>query len=264
MFQEERTLSARMRGALGKMLPAPLHASALRAHQALKAMLLLARRPSETRFVLPWLLSLRTGKNPLDEEVPWFPFRAIDWLSSCLTPSMKTFEWGSGGSTVFIARRVRRHVAVEHNRAWAERVKARLRHRGIDNCGLQVIGPDVTPAGGDDGEPGPQRRFCCLWSRDENISYEQHVRAIDGYQDEHFDLVSVDGCARLACIRQAMNKVRPGGYIILDNAGPYREEASAILKGWGVTELSGLGPCHPYAWQNLAWRRPVQSRDPWT
>ncbi len=39
----------------------------------------------------------------LDEGLPWITFPAMRWLHGHLRPSMSVFEWGSGGSTVFLA-----------------------------------------------------------------------------------------------------------------------------------------------------------------
>src|SRR5215470_9498452 len=65
------------------------------------------------------------GKTPLDLEVPWFSYAAIDFLDTFLKPNMTVCEYGSGGSTVFFARRVRSVFSIEDNSKWHELVRNR-------------------------------------------------------------------------------------------------------------------------------------------
>lgn len=208
MPASERSLIVRMRKALGRALPAPLRAPALWAHRTLRALATFARHPTWTRFALRWLLSLRSGRNALVDGTPWIPYRAAEWLESYLEPTINVFEWGSGGSTIFIARRAGRLVAVEHSPVWEARIAGMLRRRSITNCDLLFVGADAPGAG---GEACHEARFDSLWVDGEKTSFERYVKTIDAYPDGHFDLVSVDGHARLACIARAVPKVRPEG-----------------------------------------------------
>ena len=70
------------------------------------------------------------------DELPWITFRAIQWLTRYLRPEMKVFEYGAGGSTLFLARRVRELVSVEHDETFHSVVAERLAKRGIQNCRL--------------------------------------------------------------------------------------------------------------------------------
>src|SRR3981081_59638 len=49
--------------------------------------------------------NLLNGKTPLDLELPWFSYAAIDFLEDFLQPHMTVCEYGSGGSTLFFSRR---------------------------------------------------------------------------------------------------------------------------------------------------------------
>src|SRR5580765_7923492 len=66
------------------------------------------------------------GKTPLDLELPWFSYAAIDFLECFLESHMKVCEYGSGGSTVFFAQRVKSVFSIEDNTQWFELVCARL------------------------------------------------------------------------------------------------------------------------------------------
>ncbi|MDP2056339.1 MAG: hypothetical protein Q8K35_01095, partial [Thiobacillus sp.] len=75
----------------------------------------LRRHPRELPYALRWLHSLLPGHSPLYDEVPWITFRAIDWLDTYLKSDMSVFEYGAGGSTLYLAKRVRNVVSVEHD-----------------------------------------------------------------------------------------------------------------------------------------------------
>src|SRR5208283_402812 len=64
--------------------------------------------------ILPYLRSgPLSKKTPLELGVPWFSQSAIDFLESYVKPSMRVFEYGSGGSTIFFARRAKSVDSIE-------------------------------------------------------------------------------------------------------------------------------------------------------
>ncbi len=67
----------------------------------------------------------------LHPAAPWLPPKAIKYLKSFLSENMVGFEWGSGRSTVFFARRVNFIVSVEHDKCWYDKVKLCLKNEGL-------------------------------------------------------------------------------------------------------------------------------------
>ena len=49
-------------------------------------------------------------------------------------------------------------------------------------------------------------------------SFEDYAKAIHSYPKEFFDLIVVDGRARMACLRECVDHLAPGGAILLDNS----------------------------------------------
>ena len=70
----------------------------------------------------PWRRSLANKTTPAQEGLPWLTFGAIRFLDGWLKPGMRVFEYGCGGSTIFLAARVKEVVSVEHDEGWARRV----------------------------------------------------------------------------------------------------------------------------------------------
>jgi hypothetical protein len=71
--------------------------------------------------ILVWGRLVRKAKNS-----PWMTPAAVKHLDHLLSAEDVVLELGSGASTAWYARRVRRVVSLEPNLSWAERVKAGL------------------------------------------------------------------------------------------------------------------------------------------
>ena len=71
--------------------------------------------------------------SPLELELPWFSYAAIDFLKGYLRPHMRVCEYGSGGSTLFFSRRVHSVYSIEDNPEWFERVNATLKEKAVSN-----------------------------------------------------------------------------------------------------------------------------------
>ena len=56
---------------------------------------------SHPGYIPRWTDALVARKRPLDLEIPWFSYAAIDFLEDYLQPEMSVFEYGTGGSTLF-------------------------------------------------------------------------------------------------------------------------------------------------------------------
>ena len=170
--------------------------------------------------------NLLNGKTPLDLEIPWFSYAAIDFLGDFLRPDMTVCEYGSGGSTLFFAQRTRSVYSIEDNAKWYEWVSHRLEAKSIDNVTLRLCPFDFkNPAGFEDSE---------------------YLQAMP---NEPFDVIVVDGSeewtqVRPVCFKKAEAQVKPGGIIIVDDSWRYprlREENKAR----GHRVFQSVGPCRP-------------------
>ena len=207
------------------------------------------RRPSSVVFMLPWALSRGANRSAISDEVPWIPFRAVRWLSRQLGREMRAFEWGSGGSTLFLARRLGEVVSVEHDPTWYAVVAERLRSSGLSNCKYQLIAPSPAPRDG--------TRFGSGQRGSTHLDFESYVRAIERHPDGYFDLVMIDGRARIACLNAAWSKVRVGGFILLDNSNYDRYQPHLVgASGFDRTDIADVSPYGGDVWtQSTIWRR---------
>ncbi len=206
------------------------------------------RDPAARARLSPWLRTLRAGVDPVEEATPLVTYAALDWLEAHVGPDVKVFEWGSGASTIWLARRVAQLVTVENDPEWHRRVAAALKEQGLASC--QLILAEAEPAGPDTPPEwvSPRRRF-------QGLSFERYVRSIDPHPEGHFDLVCVDGRQRVACARRAVAHVRPGGHLLLDNADRSRYDAlREALAAYPVQDFDGLGPFQAKPWRTTVWQ----------
>jgi len=166
------------------------------------------------------------AKTPLDLELPWFSYAAIDFLEEFLEPHMTVFEYGSGGSTLFFARRARSVLSVEDNDRWHELVTSRLELKGLVNASMKLCPFDFKSAAGFD--------------------QSDYLLAMP---DDRFDIIVVDGSEewnliRPICFEKAQKHVKKGGVIVVDDSWRYpelRERHQA--KDFQV--FQSVGPCRP-------------------
>ncbi len=208
--------------------------------RALMAVHLLPKQaPSPDRRIRHWVFSLSKVHDSIalaELDLPWWTYRAIDivdaWLLARPHP-IRVFEYGSGASTVWLARRVDEVYTVEHHLGFADHMAPVLSALP----GVTVIRqPGLTSA---------SPRIGSQKSGHDGLDFYDYVHAIDGV-DSTFDLVVVDGRAREACLTAAMGKLAQDGLIVFDNTKRRRYREAIGRSGMSERRLPGLTPTLPY------------------
>jgi len=158
-------------------------------------------------------------ETPIGEK-PWLVMAAIDWLERNLRPDMHLFEWGMGGSTLWFASRVKSVHSVEHDWDWYQAVARACSKRALSNVVLHHV-PE---------HPGME---------------EEYASVIDIADHDAFDFILIDGKngTRGHCALAAVPRVRPGGFIMLDNSGAEEHKQARLIldaTGWSRTSWVGL------------------------
>ena len=208
-------------------------------------------------FYPRWRHSQRSGTNALDDAIPWMAFSAIRCLEGLLRPEMRVFEYGCGGSTMFFQSRVREVVSVEHDEAWANRVREMLERKRFTNVKLFLRTPkedakalQYNPSDPDGYVSDDERYHSC--------SFRDYVTAIENYPAGHFDLIIVDGRARPSCIKHAAMHIKVGGHILLDNSErSYYDRATTELneRNWRKRVFAGPLPYQGLFSETTVWER---------
>jgi predicted O-methyltransferase YrrM len=174
-------------------------------------------------------LRARRGRVP---ERPWIVPAAVGWLARRMRRDWRVLELGSGRSTVWLARRAGAVTSFEDNEFWLERTREMLREAGIENCEVREL---------------PVESFAAELGRLEDGSLDLLV----------VDFLEAPGAERVEAVRAGRAKVRPGGYLLLDDSDrPGYAEAYELLDGWRERRFTGVKDEWPAACETAIFRRP--------
>lgn len=179
-------------------------------------------------FQYGWLRAWWRGR-PVDaagEPLPWITYPAIDFLAQFDFRDAAIFEWGSGFSTLWWARRCKQITTVESNEPWI---------------------PYIT------GLLPPSVEFIQT-ARD----VDAEVRALLDHRPIEHDVFIIDnyGSFRWRCAEVAAVNLASGGLIILDNSDQC-PKACRVLRQAGFTQVdfTGFVPGNGYAHTtSIFWR----------
>lgn len=178
-------------------------------------------------------------------DLPWMTFSVTDFLMSSANKQMRVFEYGAGSSTLFWAKRVHEVVSVEHDAQWAQKIREELSHRHYNNVSLLFI-PPVLRQGNEQPDIADPYGYATEDATYAPFSFQEYVQKIQEYPDAYFDFIVVDGRARPSCIAASIRKVKPGGFLVVDNSERkyYFERTLPMLPphAWKRTDFWGPIP----------------------
>jgi len=170
-------------------------------------------------FRYGWLRAWWVGKpvNRNGDPLPWITYPAIDFLSQFDFADASVFEWGSGFSTLWWAKRCKSITTVESGPNWIPYIRPML------PASVKFLTPAFTET--------------------------EEVRALYD-EDRMYDVIVIDnnGPFRAACADAAVGKLAAGGMILLDNSDQCLKTCS-VLRGSGFTQIdfTGFVPGNGYA-----------------
>ncbi|MEP2026668.1 MAG: FkbM family methyltransferase [Reichenbachiella sp.] len=149
------------------------------------------------------------------EPVPWMNYAAIDFLNERLNSNQSMFEYGSGYSTLFFAKRVKEVTSIEYDSSWFDFIGATLNEQ--KNAEVKYY--------------GLQEGY------DNAISSEAKERK--------YDVILIDGRERVKCAKNSFDFLSDNGVLILDDSDRERyQEIYSFYKEKGFKKLifTGLKP----------------------
>jgi SAM-dependent methyltransferase len=194
-----------------------------------------ARRPAR---YLRSLFSIYDAEDLAALDLPWWSFASIDRVERFLAgrPDARVFEYGAGASTAWLARRAASVTSVEHDERFlpvARRIAAPYAHASV-----RLVPPRRPPDGRRPAVGSERAGF-------QGLDFADYVHAIDDAGGP-FDLVVVDGRARLAALRHAVPHLAPDGLIVFDDVERRRYAPALHEPGLRALVLRGLTPAVPY------------------
>jgi predicted O-methyltransferase YrrM len=136
-------------------------------------------------------------RNP---DAPWITPVMVDILDQWLRPTDCGVEWGSGHSTIWLARRLGRLDSVEESADWHRTVQSLLaRHCFTGKVNLHLV-PILAK----------DRSACC-----------PYVAVAARIASNSLDFALIDGDLRDHCAALAVQLLKPGGLLVIDNIERY-------------------------------------------
>lgn len=147
--------------------------------------------------------------------IPWYTYPAIEYLSQFDYSTKQVFEFGTGNSSMYWAKRAKKVISIEDKPEWYKKFAAEF------------------------AAPNWQMRYC-----DEKQGYEDTILA-DG---EKYDVIVIDGKRRAECADNAVKALASGGMIILDDSDRVNTSleyvnAIKILRTAGLLQVDFYGFC---------------------
>lgn len=134
-------------------------------------------------------------------DAPWLTAQAISVLSTALRESDKGVEWGSGRSTLWLAKRTGFLTSAEHSPLWYERVRSEICKQNLTNVHYRYFPVDPNAP--------------------EEPAHSEYIVNDSSLSTGSVDYALVDGYFRDECALRATELLKSGGILILDNANWY-------------------------------------------
>ncbi|WP_111672176.1 O-methyltransferase [Algoriphagus litoralis] len=204
------------------------------------------------RFVSECLKFIRTGQDislaikdfkayfhynrelvpPYLSSKPWIAHRAYLDLESKIRPDMQVLEFGSGGSTLYLADKVASIYSIEHDEKWFTEIHAKL--KAYPKVTHILVKPEKKQ-----GKP-EYASINGLFSQ--GLDFEKYAHAADHLPNDSIDLLIIDGRVRPQCLINTVGKLKKGGILIFDNAEreSYQNILQQVLSGWKVNRYAGV------------------------
>jgi len=208
--------------------------------------------------------ALYLGSKVKVRNLPWLTDESIDFISEkILTGEIRdVLEFGSGASTLWLAKQGINLISAEDNRAWYDFISTKLGELDPEltaNIDYHLV---TEPRCNDLDDP-------------KKIVTDISV-ICNEFVDKSFDLVIVDGSMRLNCVLSSYDLVRPGRYLLLDNderslfaSFPSYKQIHNEMSDWSKVSYTQHGPDRtgwhpPHHWITTIWTNldnPGESND---
>ena len=231
----------------------------------------------------------------------WYTYPLLDFLEDLDFAKDMVFEYGSGTSSIYWAKKSMKVESVEHDYKYFKDAKLLASEMNISNLNIRHLSDEAFSlettllpgllASLNHAEAkflisqiSPQRGCSNLKDLNYSISRLRNSGSISSLTSDYlcslleypleFDVIIVDGMNRCLSGLLALKKIKEDGIIIVDNSDrPMYFPLKDLLQHSGFQEIpfSGLGPFNEYTWSSSMFIRdlhalrkrakPRQSRD---
>ena len=186
----------------------------------------------------------KTGKGVLGD-TPLMTDEEIKCIESYLTPDTIMLEWGSGGSTLYFPKMVKKLISIESDKKWYDDVCAELKKKKYRNVRYFLEEPQLTNVtiNIDDIHKLSETLFNKI--REDfgirSTSYRNYINKIDNLSYKTYDAILIDGRVRLECGIKALNYMGDDSVLFIHDyykrpTLPYLEQYYDVIQHVGKYE----------------------------
>jgi hypothetical protein len=154
--------------------------------------------------------------DSVNAKIPWYTYPAIEYLDNIDFSDKIIFEYGSGNSSAYWAKKAKFVYSAEHSKEWYGKIKTEI-------AANQII------------------ELC-----EKENDYLNAINKVPG----KIDVIIIDGVHREKCVKLVRDHLSDSGMVILDNADWYRETSRYLRERLDLLEVDfhGFGPINAYTW----------------
>ncbi|MBA3285388.1 MAG: hypothetical protein H0U27_10080 [Nitrosopumilus sp.] len=126
---------------------------------------------------------------------PFMTENEIEFFKRNLQNDSVVLEWGSGNSTLFFSRFVKKYIAIEHHENWFDKINKKIRNN------TKIIHVPTT------------QQYSPLLGQGWNVGFEGTYEQFKAYVDifetlsEKFSIILIDGRARVDCAKKILPSI---------------------------------------------------------
>ena len=193
------------------------------------------------------LLAIHQLDDMIQLDIPWWTYDAIKEIENHFQQlgfNPTVFEYGSGASTIWLARRKCIVVSIEHDSSWFYRLQNKLNN--YPDVKLNLI--QAQPGQAIDKYHSQKIR---------HASFKDYVLSIDNHPQQ-YDVIIIDGRCREMCLETCLSHLKPNGLIIFDNSNRKRYQQALKASGCEIKRFYGRVPGSPFKSETAILRKNVQ------
>jgi predicted O-methyltransferase YrrM len=185
------------------------------------------------------LYAIHDVDDLVELDIPWWTYGAIDAVGEhlqALGGQARVFEFGSGASTVWLGRRSASVYSVEHDDSFADVMRRVLVEAKVMDTVSLIEAPPKRSRDPEvrSGRPG-----------EDELDFAGYVDALAKVGGQ-FDVICIDGRARVACALASLPHLAPHGILVWDDSQRPRYAEGMRRTGLKVHRFRGFAPSLPY------------------
>ena len=200
---------------------------------------------------------------------PWFTLPCNKFLTLILKKKYRVFEYGSGSSTFFFARKCKEVFSCEYYENFYKKIKTyKKKNIHFINSKYSNFKFNIH-----------QKKLSAAINKCKDFKYNNlnedflfkhgfinktkyaisYAKQILKFKDKYFDVIIIDGQARELCLRLSINKLKKNGFFIIDNTdrAEYETHYKLLKKNnfyridfWGLTNYNNYESCTSIFFKN--------------